>query len=154
MTESYLYKDGCFDRYQNFSDTFDQVELYNPFQHTGLLNLVYDNNDVTKHLNYPILNISSKDILLSKKEEKFRFNYIVDSTFDRGQFTTNTEQAYINHPNGYTRDLNINYFNYSKILRPHQLRNSFNSVLLRKTLSGPNNIICKFNNLKFNHSVL
>lgn len=75
-SESLLYS-GQDDYYQNLSEFFNKCIIWNKYQTTGLLNLIWDdpNND-TLAIDYPQYNNSDIDILYSSKDDYYTFNHI------------------------------------------------------------------------------
>jgi hypothetical protein len=56
---------------------FNKAFVYNTYQNSGQLNLVYQkNNDLSQSLRYPIHNVDSTDILQSEIAGKWNFNYL------------------------------------------------------------------------------
>ena len=65
---------------------FNKALVSNRQQTTGILNLIpRPDNDLSMYMTYPKYNTDSKDILVSKRDNIFRFNDIVDITKVKGQ---------------------------------------------------------------------
>ena len=90
--ESYVYKNDGRDRFHLLDFNFDEAEIYNSEQTSGLLKLnISPKSDSTSITTYPIINANDIDILYSKEEQKYRFNQFWDVTTDRGEFLRCTE---------------------------------------------------------------
>ena len=142
--EVYRYGDNCDDRFHVLDFNFDEAIIYNTEQCSGLLRLnLKPKNNAPGILNYPQINAADIDILYSKEEQKYRFNQFWDITDDRGEFNPQAQRTiFITQPNGYIKDLNLNNLNYSKFaLERKKFRHYKNTVLLRRRVSGSNNII-------------
>ena len=62
---------------EQFDKFFNKAVVYNKYQTTGLLNLIYkDETDDDLAIHYPFKKIDSTDILYSNKDNIFTFNYI------------------------------------------------------------------------------
>lgn len=152
--EAYVYKNGGRDRFHLLEFNFDQAELYNTEQTSGLLNLVLSpKNDVPGIMMYPIINANDIDILYSKEEQKYRFNQFWDVTNDRGEFSTVQEPIYITQLNGYIRDLNMENINLNKEeFQRKKFRHYYNHVVLRRAVSGDAKMLLRLANTKINLS--
>lgn len=151
--EVYLNKDNCKDRYHDYKETFDQVEVYNTEQNAGLRNLEYRNGRKPSEteFTYPKKEVNNTiTILYDKTEQHYRFNQFTDLTKDRSA----SQQMWITNPNGYTRTLNPAYIDLNKPVKDQkQFRHYINTVRFIKSVSGPYNFINKFNNFKINYSL-
>lgn len=158
INEVYHNKNNCKDRFHMFEETFDQAEVYNTEQHSGVLNLEYLNGRKPSDIlyTYPKVELNgSLTIPYDKKENHFRFNMFHDVTKDRGQNLSNENQMYLTEENGYIKKLNPLYIDLNKPLKERKnIRHYFNSVLLRKIKSGSNHFISKFQNFKITKSNL
>ena len=77
----------CVDQYHVLDYNFDEAVIFNSEQVSGHLNLnIYPKNNVALAQNFPVVNLDSVDILVSKEEQKYRFNQFWDITKDRGEF--------------------------------------------------------------------
>ena len=77
----------CVDQYHILDYNFDQAILTNSEQVSGYLNLnIFPKNNVVLAQEYPKINANSVDILVSKEEQKYRFNQFWDITNNRGEF--------------------------------------------------------------------
>jgi hypothetical protein len=152
--ESYVYKNGGRDRFHLLEFNFDQAELYNTEQTSGLLNLVLSpKNNITDMLEYPIVNATDIDILYSKEEQKYRFNQFWDVTNERGEFTDLQEPIYITQLNGYIRDLNMDNINLDKeAFQRKKFRHYYNHIVLRRSVSGDAKMLLRLTNTKINLS--
>jgi hypothetical protein len=75
-SESLRYS-GQDDYAQNLSYFFNKCVIWNKYQTTGLLNLIWDDpNDDTLAIDYPVYNSSSINILYSSKDDSYTFNHI------------------------------------------------------------------------------
>lgn len=142
--EVYNYANNCDDRFHVLDFNFDEATVYNSEQCSGLLrmNLTPKNNPLAR-VNFPTINTGSIDILYSKEEQKYRFNQFFDITDDRGEFNAAAQRTIFNtEPNGYVRNLNPANLNYNKFaLERKKFRHYKNTVLLRRRVSGNNNMI-------------
>jgi len=158
VNEVYHNKNNCKDRFHMFQETFDQAEVYNSEQHSGVLNLEYINGRKPSDIlyAYPKVEVNgSLTIPYDKKENHYRFNMFHDVTKDRGQNLLNETQMYITEDNGYVRNVNPLYIDLNKPRKERKnMRHYFNSVLLRKNKPGPNHFISKFQNFKITKSNL
>ena len=161
----------CVDQYHVLDYNFDRAIVFNSEQVSGYLNLnMFPKNNVALAQNYPIINISSIDILVSKVEQKYRFNQFWDITYNRGEFpdgagypptgplipgTTRllgnyTEnQIWQTQANGYVQTLNPVNLNYDKAeLQRKKFRDYNNFIKLSKQNSRDTNMIMKILNSK------
>jgi hypothetical protein len=154
--ETYVYKGDpqynmCGgDKWEDLDFNFDASIIYNNDQTSGLLELnPQPVNSPWANLNYPIVNLNSIDILVSKVEHKFRFNQFWDITRDRGEFT-NVEQSIFNtESNGYIRPLNKINLNYQKSpTERKKFRHYSNNLILRRNVSGNRKMLLRLNNTK------
>jgi len=156
--ESYVYKNEGRDRFHLLDFNFDQAEIYNTEQTSGLLNLnISPKNNITEMMLYPIIQADSIDILYSKEEQKYRFNQFWDVTNDRGEFpalqTDVQEPIYITRLNGYIRDLNMANINLDKeAFQRKKFRHYYNHIILRRTVSDDAKMLLRLTNTKINLS--
>ena len=152
--ESYVYKNGGRDRFHLLEFNFDQAELYNTEQTSGLLNLVLSpKNNAPLITLYPIINPTDIDILYSKEEQKYRFNQFWDVTNDRGEFSNIQEPIYITRLNGYIRDLNMANINLNKeAFQRKKFRHYYNHIVFRRSVSGDAKMLLRLANTKINLS--
>lgn len=77
MYSECLKYSGQDDYYQNLSYFFNKAVIWNKYQTTGLLNLVWDDpNDDTLAIDYPQYNNTSINILYSSKDDSYTFNHV------------------------------------------------------------------------------
>ena len=154
MLESYVYKNEGRDRFHVLDFNFDQAEIYNTEQTSGLLKLnISPKNNAPLITTYPIINASDIDILYSKEEQKFRFNQFWDVTFDRGEFTGVENTIYLTKLNGYIKDLNTANINLLKSsFERKKFRHYYNHIILRRAVSDDKKMLLKLNNTKLNMS--
>ena len=145
--QAYRYDENCDDRFHILDENFDEAVVYNSEQCSGLLRLFLapkgnDPLQLNTTLNYPFVNIplQSIDILFHKEEQKYRFNQFWDITRDRGEFNpAATQTIFDTAPNGYVKNLNPFYLDYTKSeFERKKFRHNKNSVLLRKTFNENN----------------
>jgi hypothetical protein len=153
--EAHQYKNDCRDTHHVLDSNFDQAIVFNSEQISGLLRLnLTPKNNAPLILTYPRTNLSFIDILYSKEENKFRFNQFWDITRDRGEFTNTRLSIFNTEPNGYIRQINLANVDYAKPAHQHKkFRQTTNSVLLRRTVCGPNRLSIKINNTKVQYSL-
>jgi hypothetical protein len=157
--ESYIYKGNldytCGDRFHDLDWNFDEAIIHNTEQVSGLLKLNLDpKNNVPLITQYPEITGNDIQILYSKEEQKYRFNQFWDITKDRGEFDANFNSSiFITQLNGYIRDLNQANLNYFKPeFQRKKFRHYWNSVILRKNISGNRKMLLKLANTKINMS--
>jgi hypothetical protein len=169
--ECYRYTDNCYDRYHELDFNFDEAIIYNSEQCSGLLRLnILPKNNPTLLVQYPIVNLTSIDILYSKEENKYRFNQFWDITKDRGEFPIGSdypptgplipgttvlagphasEVIFNTADNGYVRTLNPNNLDYNKYPTEHKkFRHYRNLILLRRRISGGVKMLFNIANIK------
>ena len=154
--ETYVYKGDpqynmCGgDKWEDLTFNFDASIVYNNDQTSGLLILNEQPvNSPWANLTYPIINLNSIDILVSKVEHKFRFNQFWDITNDRGEFTNAEQPIFSTSCNGYVRPLNIINLNYNKSATQHKkFRHYSNNIILRRNVSGNKKMLLRLNNTK------
>ena len=129
-------------------------------------------NNITESLKYPKLgsNINSYDILVSKEEQKYRFNQFWDITKDRAEFPIDSnypptgpvipgttilqgnyesQNTWVTPQNGYKRILNADNMDYSKPeLQQKKFRHYTNFVTLTRKECNDINMILKIINTK------
>ena len=165
----------CVDQFHVLDYNFDQAILYNSEQVSGYLNLnIFPKNNIALAQTYPKINIDSVDILVSKEEQRYRFNQFWDITKDRGEFPEGsgypptgqlipgTTRLIGNYPetqiwntkaNGYVQDLNPNNLNYNKPqLQRKKFRHYNNFVRLIKKNPQNANMVMKIANVKNQNS--
>ncbi len=154
MLESYVYKNEGRDRFHVLDFNFDEAEIYNSEQTSGLLKLdLSPKNNVPLITTYPIINANDISILYSKEEQKYRFNQFWDVTNDRGEFSGVQNSIYITKLNGYIRDLNIANINLLKSsFERKKFRHYYNHVVLRRLVSGDKKMLLRLENTKLNAS--
>jgi len=155
LLESYVYKNDGRDRFHVLDFNFDEAEIYNTEQTSGLLKLnISPKNDAPLITTYPIINANDIDILYSKEEQKYRFNQFWDVTLDRGEFTGVENTIYITRLNGYIKDLNTANINLLKSsFERKKFRHYYNHVVLRRSVSDDKKMLLKLNNTKLNVSM-
>jgi len=157
LLESYVYDRDSIDRFQVLDYNFDEAIIYNTEQTSGLLNLKpTPKNNAPLIVNYPIVNLSSIDILYSKEEQKIRFNQFWDITNDRGEFFAGAlvqQSIWDTELNGYIRVLNPNNLNYAKpAFQRKKFRHYLNHVVLTKKISANVKMLLKVINNKLLNS--
>jgi hypothetical protein len=152
--ECYKYANDCRDVNHVLDYNFDGAVIHNTEQVSGNLKLVTKSkNDPIGLLDYPIIRQSQIDILVSKEENKYRFNQFYDVTRNRGEFTTNYETIWETKANGYVRTVNDIYTNYAKNPLQHKrFRHYMTKVLLKRAVSGDIKMLFKFSNNKITKS--
>jgi len=161
----------CVDQFHVLDYNFDQAVIFNSEQVSGYLNLnIYPKNNVALAENYPTINLSSMDILVSKEEQKYRFNQFWDITKNRGEFPNGSgypptgplipnttrllgnyeeNQIWNTQANGYVQTLNPVNLNYDKDqLQRKKFRHYNNFVKLIKNNPQDVNMIIKFVEMK------
>jgi len=165
----------CVDQYHVLDYNFDQAIISNSEQVSGYLNLnIFPKNNIALAQTYPKINIDTVDILVSKEEQKYRFNQFWDITDNRGEFpdgagypptgplvpgTTRllgnyTEnQIWNTKANGYIQELNPVNLNYNKPqLQRKKFRHYNNFVRLIKKNPQDANMVLKIANVKNQNS--
>tara|TARA_R100001463_G_scaffold2822_5_gene11685 strand:- start:36985 stop:44646 length:7662 start_codon:yes stop_codon:yes gene_type:complete len=152
--ESFVYKNDSRDRFHVLDFNFDEAEIYNSEQTSGLLKLdLSPKNNAPLITTYPIINANDINILYSKEEQKYRFNQFWDVTNDRGEFTGVENTIYLTRLNGYIRDLNMANINLLKSsFERKKFRHYYNHVVLRRLVSGDKKMLLRLNNTKLNAS--
>ena len=161
----------CVDQYHILDYNFDQAIITNSEQVSGYLNLnMFPKNNVVLSQEYPKINIDSVDILVSKVEQKYRFNQFWDITYNRGEFpdgagspptgplipNTTTllgnyteNQIWQTKANGYIQTLNPVNLNYNKAeLQRKKFRHYNNFVRLIKNNPQDANMVFRIANIK------
>ena len=161
----------CVDQYHVLDYNFDEAIIFNSEQVSGHLNLnIFPKNNIALAQDYPKVNINSIDILVSKEENKYRFNQFWDITNNRGEFPNGSgypptgplipgttrllgnytqEQIWNTQANGYIQTLNPLNLNYNKSqLQRKKFRHYNNFVKLGKVDSRSTNMIMKVFNSK------
>jgi len=154
ILESYVYKNESRDRFHVLDFNFDEAEIYNSEQTSGLLKLnISPKNNAPLITTFPIINATDIDILYSKEEQKYRFNQFWDVTMDRGEFTAIENTIYLTRLNGYIRDLNMANINLLKSsFERKKFRHYFNHVVLRRSISDDKKMLLRLHNTKINPS--
>ena len=152
--EAYVYKNDGRDRFHVLDFNFDEAEIYNSEQTSGLLKLdLSPKNNVPLITTYPIINANDISILYSKEEQKYRFNQFWDVTNDRGEFSGAQNSIYITKLNGYIRDLNLANINLLKSsFERKKFRHYYNHVVLRRLVSDDKKMLLRLENIKLNAS--
>ena len=153
--EAYTYKNDGRDRFHVLDFNFDEAEIYNSEQTSGLLKLnISPKNNAPLITGYPIVNANDIDILYSKEEQKYRFNQFWDVTTDRGEFSAVENTIYLTRLNGYIRDLNMANINLNKpVFERKKFRHYFNHVVLRRSVSNDKKMLLRLTNAKINTSM-
>jgi len=161
----------CVDQYHVLDYNFDQAVIFNSEQVSGYLNLnIFPKNNVALSQDYPKVNLGNVDILVSKEEQKYRFNQFWDITDDRGEFPVGSgypptgplipgttrllgnyeeNQIWNTQANGYIQELNPVNLNYNKSeVQRKKFRHYNNFVKLIKDNPQDVNMILKFVNMK------
>lgn len=161
----------CVDQYHVLDYNFDQAIITNSEQVSGYLNLnIFPKNNIVLAQQYPQVNAGSIDILVSKEEQKYRFNQFWDVTNNRGEFpdgagypptgplvpgTTTLlgnytqQQIWNTKANGYVQELNPANLNYNKSeLQRKKFRHYNNFVRLIKKNPQDANMILRIANVK------
>lgn len=165
----------CVDQYHVLDYNFDEAVVYNSEQVSGYLNLnIFPKNNVALSQEYPKINLQSVDILVSKEEQKYRFNQFWDITKDRGEFpqgsnypptgplvpgTTTLLGNYSQNSiwntkaNGYIQELNEVNLDYNKSqMQRKKFRHYTNFVKLTKKDVQDTNMVFKILNTKNQYS--
>ena len=165
----------CVDQYHVLDYNFDEAVIFNSEQVSGYLNLnIFPKNNIVLAQEYPKVNTSSIDILVSKEEQKYRFNQFWDITNNRGEFPDGSgypptgqlipgttrllgnyteEQIWNTQANGYIQTLNPNNLNYNKPqLQRKKFRHYNNFVKLSKKNSQDANMVFRILNTKNQNS--
>jgi len=155
MLEVYKWDDDGINKNHILDANFDRAYIYNTEQISGELRLnLKPKNDVRALIAYPIVTPTGIDILYSKEEQKYRFNQFWDITDDRGEFTNARRMMWETEPNGYIYNMNPFYVNYNKDqLQRKKFRHYYNRVLLKRLVSGDNNLHMKLLNVKNQYSM-
>lgn len=151
--EVYHNHNNCKDRFHVKKENFDQAEIYNTEQHSGLLTLedVAGRKPSDILYGYPKITPIGLTIPFEKVEQHYRINMFHDMTKDRDADIP----MWITESNGYERRVNPAYLNLNREAREKKnIRHYHNSILLRKTVSGPNHFITKYQNFKITNSSL
>ena len=161
----------CVDQFHVLDYNFDKAVIFNSEQVSGYLNLnIFPKNNIALAQEYPKLNFNSVEILVSKEEQKYRFNQFWDITKNRGEFpdgagypptgqlipnTTRllgdyTEnQIWKTQANGYIQTLNPVNLNYNKAeLQRKKFRHYNNFVKFIKNNPQDVNMVVKLVNMK------
>jgi hypothetical protein len=144
--DAVVYTDSPDVSYTQLDGNFDQAVVSNREQCSGLLNLVPYPRDFpyTASL-FPTTVGNSINILVSKEENKYRFNQFYDIVNNRNAATP----IWVIGKDGYKKQLNPAAINYTKPeFQQKRLRNYFQKVFLRKTISGAVNFVFKIFNTK------
>ena len=154
VLESYVYKNDGRDKFHVLDFNFDEAEIYNSEQTSGLLKLnISPKNNAPLITTYPIINATDISILYSKEEQKYRFNQFWDVTLDRGEFSAIQNTIYITRLNGYIKDLNMANINLLKSsFERKKFRHYYNNVVLRRSVSDDKKMLLKLQNTKLNIS--
>jgi hypothetical protein len=154
IMEVFQWDEDGVDRNHVLDFNFDKAVVYNTEQISGELRLnLKPKNNAPAALNYPQVNPSSIDILYSKEEQKYRFNQFWDITDDRGEFTNARRMMFNTSSNGYTKEINPQYVNYSKSpTQRKKFRHYQSSLWLRRIVSGVHNMQLKLVNSKNQYS--
>jgi hypothetical protein len=152
--ECYKYAPNCEDVNHVLNENFDNAIIYNTEQVSGNLKLVMKQaNDPLATFEYPIIRQNQIDILCSKEENKYRFNQFWDITRNRGEFTPNYETIWDTAPNGYVKEINPTYTNYTKgPLQRKKFRHYLTRVLFKKLVSDDIKMLLRISNNKLTKS--
>ena len=165
----------CVDQYHILDYNFDQAILTNSEQVSGYLNLnIFPKNNIVLAQEYPKINANSVDILVSKEEQKYRFNQFWDITYNRGEFPDGSgypptgqlipnttrllgnyteNQIWKTEANGYVQNLNSVNLNYNKPqLQRKKFRHYNNFVRLIKKNPQDANMVLRIVNVKNQNS--
>jgi hypothetical protein len=139
--ESYLYNVDQVDKFQSYDGFFDYMLVWNSEQATLPLQMVlkpWDNPYLA--LTYPIITSAGAEVYYTKEEQKYRIGMMIkDMTYDRGQFTLDTNQFLQTNPNWYTFSINPLYLNFAKSpFQQKKIRHYKSRIFLRK--QNPGNI--------------
>jgi hypothetical protein len=144
--DAVVYTDSPDVSYTQLDGNFDQAVVSNREQCSGLLNLVpYPREFPYTAALFPTTVGNSINILVSKEENKYRFNQFYDIVNNRNAATP----IWVIGKDGYKKQLNPAAINYTKPeFQQKRLRNYFQKVFLRKTISGAVNFVFKIFNTK------
>lgn len=148
--EAYKYYNDGKDYFHVLDENFDRAYIYNSEQVSPLLSLkIKDKNNPLEFTAYPIVTPNFTTILVSKEENKYRFNGFYDATKDRGEFSGVTTQMFITSADGYHKTINPAYINILKTpTERKKFRHYGNRIVLRKNISGDKKMILKLTNSK------
>lgn len=154
LMEVYETDPDTVDRHHVLDFNFDRAILYNTEQISGELDLnLVPKNNAPELLTYPRIQPNLIEILYSKEEQKYRFNQFWDITDDRGEFTGFTRRMWVTDPNGYIKNINPNYVNYTKPLHQRKkFRHYQSNLILRRRVCGNKNMQLKLVNSKNQYS--
>lgn len=152
--ECYKYAPNCQDANHILNENFDGAVIFNTEQTSGNLRLVMKTpNDPLMYFDYPVIGQNQISILCSKEENKYRFNQFWDVTRNRGEFNTNYETIWNTAANGYVKEINPLYVNYSKSpLQRKKFRHYQTRVLLKKSVSDDVKMLLRISNNKLTRS--
>lgn len=98
-----------FDAYYSSGKSFNKAMVYNPYQTTGILNLIINDPKKLKNSNiYPKRNTNGYDILLTNSENMWRFNDIWDIS------SGNNLPLFLNSCSNAYKDVNPKAIDYNK----------------------------------------
>lgn len=167
--------DFCVDQFHVLDYNFDQAVIFNSEQVSGYLNLnIFPKNNIVLAQEYPKVNTDTIDILVSKEEQRYRFNQFWDITKDRGEFPQGSgypptgplvpgtttllgnytqEQRWDTQANGYVQTLNPDNLDYNKPqLQRKKFRHYNNFVKLIKKNPQDANMVFRILNTKNQNS--
>lgn len=119
---------------------YNKAFVYNNYQNTGQLNLVYkDKNDLSQEINYPQHNIDSIDILQSEIAGEYSFNYLYN--------TVKNERSglpiWLNDCNQIHKELNLPLLNMDSQFKD-RLKGDYFLVRLRQDAESRYKMIHRF----------
>jgi hypothetical protein len=132
--DAYKYTNAGQDYKHILDYNFDTAIIHNSEQISGILKLnLKSKNNPGQQIQYPLVGLYGTDILVSKEENKYRFNTFWDVTNNRGEFNYNETPMWITSCNGYQRTINPSYINYNKSpFERKKFRHYGNRIVLRK----------------------
>lgn len=150
LLECYKLENGGLDAFHILDEGFDYAAIWNTEQFSGWLKLeLQPKNDPAAMLAYPKIGTTDIRILVSKEEQKYRFNQFWDIVRDRGEFTGASRQIWNTASNGYTRSMVLSSVDYNKpILERKRFRHYGSRVILRKAVSGSTKMLLRTGNVK------
>lgn len=152
--ECFKYSNDGKDFKHILDENFDRAVVYNSEQISGLLKLkTQSKNDPLESLSYPLVTNSGIEILVSKEENKYRFNQFWDITKNRGEFTLSTIPMWTTSSSGVSKLITSGYIDYNKnSLERKYFRHYGNRIILRRNQSSYLKMILKLTNSKHTNS--
>ena len=119
---------------------FNKAWIYNNSCNTGQLNLVLEEiNNRKQHIDYPIVNNDSVDILATQYDKKWSFNYLLDRVKD----IDNNVPIWLNDSNNLGKDVNSKAMNYG-VGMLDRMRGDWFLLKLQQDITSQYKMIYKF----------